>query len=109
VEFTRFKVVYTVPEAHLEATLKAVGDAGAGKVGEYSYCSFSSRGVGSSMPSDKARPFYGKQGELSQEEEVRVEVDCEIDDLDIVLKALKKVHPYEEPAIDVYPLLSMLP
>jgi hypothetical protein len=107
VEFTRFKIVYTVTEDRLDATLKAVGDAGAGSVGEYSYCSFSSLGLGRSMPSGNAKPFYGETGKLNQEKELRVEVTCDENKLKNVVKALRDVHPYDEPAIDVYPLIDL--
>lgn len=100
------KVVVTVPESHADQVREALGKAGAGQIGSYSSCSFSSKGIGRFRPNDQANPFIGQKGVLEEVVEERIEVTCAASLLKQVLRALRKAHPYEEPAIDLYPLYS---
>ena len=103
-ETSLVKIVVFVPEANLDAVLKAIGDAGAGKIGNYSHCTFSTKGTGRFLPLEGAHPVIGKVGQLEEVIEEKIETVCERNNLQNVLVAIKKVHPYEEVAIDVYPL-----
>lgn len=98
------KLVVFVPESHADTVRKALGDAGAGKIGNYTHCSFSSKGVGRFLPGEGASPTIGEIGKLEEVIEERIEVVCERDKLTDVVSAMKAVHPYEEIAFDVYPL-----
>lgn len=100
----RYKIVVYVPESDAEPLREAMGNAGAGKIGNYTHCTFSTRGVGRFKPNEKANPTIGEAGKLEEVDEVRIETLCEGDDLKNVLKAIRQSHPYEEPAIDVYPI-----
>ena len=93
-----------VPESHADTVREAMGIAGAGKIGNYSFCSFSSKGIGRFKPGKGANPAIGKIGELELVEEERIEVICKRDNLKEIIAAIKKVHPYEEVALDVYPI-----
>jgi hypothetical protein len=75
-EFTKVLVSTTVPINNTEAMCKALGDAGAGIIGEYSYCSFSVSGNGRYKPSKNAKPHIGEAGRLEIVEEVKIEVVC---------------------------------
>ena len=99
------KLVVFVPLTHADIVRKAMGETGAGIVGDYKYCSFSVRGVGRYIPLETAHPFIGKVGKLEEVEEGRIETVCYKKDLDKIITAIKKVHPYEEIALDVYPLV----
>ncbi len=99
------KIVVFVPETEAEIVRQVMGDAGAGQVGDYSHCSFSAKGTGRFLPLPGAHPTIGKVGELTAVDEERIETVCFKKDLQKVIKAIKKVHPYEEVAIDVYPLV----
>ncbi|MGA2968027.1 MAG: hypothetical protein ABSD69_02565 [Candidatus Levyibacteriota bacterium] len=99
------KLVVFVPLTHADIVRKAMGETGAGIVGDYKYCSFSVRGVGRYIPLETAHPFIGKVGKLEEVEEERIETVCYKKDLDKIITAIKKVHPYEEIALDVYPLV----
>jgi len=101
-----FKIVVFVPESHADAVRKAAGDAGAGKIGNYSRCSFSSKGTGRFLPEKGANPAIGNVGHLETVEEERIEMVCEKDKLQEVVNAIKQSHPYEEVALDIYPLLT---
>lgn len=98
------KIVVGVPETHADKVRKAMGDAGAGKIGDYSHCSFSAKGVGRFIPLDSAKPSIGKVGKLEEVAEEQIETVCLKKDLEGVIEAIKQVHPYEEIAISVYPL-----
>ncbi|MCB9091725.1 MAG: NGG1p interacting factor NIF3 [Halobacteriovoraceae bacterium] len=93
-----YLVYFYVPQEHKEAVKEAMFSAGAGKIGEYSHCSFEYSGVGQYLPLEDSRPFEGKKGEISKVQEVKVEMVCAKDRKNQVLEALKKSHPYEEPA-----------
>ena len=98
------KIVVFVPETHADIVREAMGQAGAGKIGNYSFCSFSTKGVGRFKPENGANPHIGEVGKLEQVAEERIEMVCPREILQNVIAAIKKVHPYEEVALDVYPL-----
>lgn len=100
------KIVVFVPEFHADNVRKAIGETGAGKIGHYGFCSFSIRGVGRYKPLKGAKPAIGKVGKLESVQEERVEFVCPKNLIDKVIKAIKKAHPYEEVALDIYPLLD---
>lgn len=100
------KLVVFVPRAHGDAVRQAMGDTGAGRLGNYSHCSFSSVGTGRFKPLEGANPAIGEVGKLEEVEEERVECICERSKARKVLEAVRKVHPYEEMAFDIYPLIS---
>ncbi|MDE5630180.1 MAG: hypothetical protein K2G03_03815 [Bacilli bacterium] len=105
-EVKRVKIVVTVPVEDTERIRRVICEAGAGIIGEYSYCSMASRCIGTSMPSDKANPYIGTSNKLEYIEEDKLEVVCDVDKVKKVLKALRDAHPYEEPAIDIIPLID---
>jgi len=100
------KIVVFVPKTHTDIVRRAMGDAGAGKIGNYSHCSFSIDGLGRYKPTEGAKPFIGKVGEFEKVVEERIECICDKDKAKQVISAMRKVHPYEEVAFDIYPLLS---
>ncbi|WP_423183255.1 hypothetical protein [Arthrobacter sp. NyZ413] len=96
-------VVY-VPDSHSEALLAAIGDAGAGKIGDYSHCSFTTVGTGRFTPLPGAHPFLGTTGQGETVPEVRIECVVEERMLHAVIGALRSNHPYEEPAFMTWPV-----
>lgn len=103
-ESKNVKIVVHVPLTHTDAVRQAMGEAGAGKLGNYSFCSFSYRGTGRFKPEAGANPTIGTVGELESVEEECIEVVCLRDIAKDVIAAIKKVHPYEEAALEVYSL-----
>lgn len=99
-----YKLVVTVPLSHADVVRAALGEAGAGVIGGYTHCSFSSRGVGRYVAPVDGQPFIGKAGEASAVEEERVEVTVPASEIETVIEAMKAAHPYEEVAYDVYKL-----
>jgi hypothetical protein len=96
-------VVY-VPKSHTEAVLVAVGDAGAGRIGNYSHCSFVTAGTGRFTPQAGATPFLGEVEKPTEVAEDRIECVVEEGTLDAVVLALRTAHPYEEPAFMSWPV-----
>lgn len=105
-EVKRVKIVVTVPVDDTEKIRNVMCEAGAGIIGEYSYCSMATKCIGTSMPSDNANPYIGTSNKLEYIEEDKLEVVCDVDKVKGVLKALRDAHPYEEPAIDIIPLID---
>ncbi len=105
----KFEQVYlatTVPESHLDAVLEALAGAGAGVIGHYTSCSFSSAGIGRFRPDAAANPALGQRERVNSEPEIRVETFCERSQVRVVTAALRSAHPYEEPVIYLLPLLN---
>jgi hypothetical protein len=102
----RSKIIVYVPLTHADIVREAIGTAGGGVLGKYSFCSFSIRGVGRFMPETGAQPHIGTVGKLEEVEEERIEVTCDDAVVEQVINAIKKVHPYEEVALDVYKLTN---
>ncbi len=100
----RYKIVVYVPEDHADELREAMGNAGAGKIGNYSHCTFTLKGTGRFRPEEGANPAIGSVGKLEEVSEDRIETICAGARLQDVLKAIRSVHPYEEPATDVYPI-----
>ena len=84
-----------------------MGDAGAGKMGNYTHCTFSSVGFGRYLPGKGAKPAIGEVGTFEKVEEERIETLCPREIVKEVVEAIKKVHPYEEVAFDIIPLVGM--
>lgn len=98
----RYKIVVYVPESHADKMREAIGNAGAGKIGNYTHCTFTLKGIGRFKPEEGANPTIGSVGKLEEVSEDRIETVCSEDKLKDVLKAIRESHPYEEPATDVY-------
>ncbi|MFW6287625.1 MAG: Nif3-like dinuclear metal center hexameric protein [bacterium] len=101
-----YKLVVFVPVDHIERVRSGILEAGAGHIGNYSHTSFSLKGQGSFKPLEGSNPYSGKEGQLSTVDEYRLETVVKQSDLRGVLNAMIKLHPYEEVAYDLYPLLE---
>jgi dinuclear metal center YbgI/SA1388 family protein len=99
-----FKIVVFVPPDDLAKVADALFEAGAGKIGDYSQCSFRLAGTGTFFGSEAAQPTVGQKGRREQVSELRLEVICPENRLAAAISLLRKAHSYEEPAFDVYPL-----
>jgi len=99
------KLCVFVPLGHEEQVMEALFRF-SGFIGNYADCSFRVAGTGTFRPLDGATPFIGEKGERASVEENRVEVLLRKADTEAAVAALKKVHPYEEPAFDLYPLAN---
>jgi dinuclear metal center YbgI/SA1388 family protein len=98
------KIVAFVPETHAETLRKALFKAGAGHIGNYKSCSFNVEGFGAFLPEENTHPFVGTPGFLHTEREIRIETIFPAFRKTAIIQALLAVHPYEEPAFDIYAL-----
>lgn len=100
----KVKIVVFVPESHSDIVRDAMSKAGAGKIGNYTNCSFSCKGIGRFKPGEGAHPTIGKIDKLELVVEERIEAVCDRIIYKEVIKSIKEVHPYEEVALDVFVL-----
>lgn len=98
------KLVAFVPDAALEKVADALFSAGAGRIGNYTNCSFRLTGTGTFLGGESTNPAVGARGRREIVEETRLEVVVPSAYLPAAIAALRQAHPYEEPAFDVYPL-----
>ena len=102
----RVKLVWFVPEDALEATREAVFEAGGGRIGDYTRCSWHTAGTGTFLGGTGTDPAIGESGREERVAELRVEAVVSEGRIRDAIVALRLAHPYEEPAYDVYPLLD---
>jgi len=98
---TQYKLVVFVPIEAVEKVSRALFDAGAGTIGNYSSCSFRSAGTGTFFGESGAEPKVGQTGRLEKVDEIRLETVVPIGEVDAVIRALRESHPYEEAAFDL--------
>jgi len=105
-DFKRVKITTTVPIENADALREALGKAGAGVLGDYSFCSFTVNGKGRFIPSGDANPHIGEANKLEVVEEEQISVNCDRQEAKRIVAALRLAHPYEEPLIDIVPLVD---
>lgn len=103
------KLMVFVPEKNAQEVRQALFDAGAGQIGNYDECSFNTSGTGTFRAGDDTHPHVGEKNQLHFEAEVKVEVVVPTPLLGNVISQMLKVHPYEEVAYDIFPLLNQNP
>lgn len=99
-----YKLKIYIPESHFDDLRKALMRVDAGHIGNYDCCLSYSRVIGTWRPLTGTDPFIGKENEISEEEELKVEVTVTGERLEETIAAIKAVHPYEEPVINVIEL-----
>lgn len=105
-EIKKVKIFVTIPIEDVDKVRTAVCSAGAGIIGDYDCCTSSVKSIGTFRPNEKANPYIGTQNKLEFVEEEKLEFICDVERVKRVIEKLREVHPYEEPAIDIYPLLD---
>ncbi len=98
------KLVTFVPASHELAVVEALAATGAGRIGDYTGCGFSSDGTGMFTAPADGTPFVGEAGETSRVDERRLEMVVAAGGIEAAVRALLATHPYEEPAFDVVPV-----
>lgn len=101
-----YKIITFAPIEDAKKVRQAMGDAGAGRLGNYHHASFSTRGVGRFTPNKGAHPTIGEVGKSQDVEEEKIEVICEKEKVKDVVAAIRKIHPYEEITLEIYQLVS---
>lgn len=106
VDINKVKIFVTVPLKNVEAVRNGMCEAGAGIIGNYSFCTTATKSVGTFIPNKNAKPHIGKTNSLEYVEEEKLEAVCDLSKVKQVIEKIREIHPYEEPAIDVVPLLD---
>ncbi len=101
---SQYKLITFVPAEHVEQVATELFEAGAGRIGDYSQCSFRSPGTGTFFGEPGTSPAVGESGHLERVPEIRLEMVVPIAALTKILAALRSAHPYEEPAFDLVQL-----
>jgi dinuclear metal center YbgI/SA1388 family protein len=101
---TLSKLITFVPVSHTDSVMAALGNSGAGIIGDYRNCSFQTPGTGTFQPEENANPFIGHRGKLEQVEEIKLEMVFPSHAVHRVIQALNAAHPYEEVAFDIIKL-----
>ena len=105
-DFDLYKLEIFIPESHFRVLQQALQEADAGHIGNYDSCLSYSRVTGTWRPLEGTHPYIGAEGEISEEPELKVEVTVRREQLTDVVNKIKTVHPYEEPVINIIPMLS---
>lgn len=106
IDIKKVKIIVTVPHTNVQEVREAICSAGAGVIGNYTYCTVSTKCVGTFIPSSDANPYIGEKDKLEFVEEEKLEAICDISIVKKVLKKLREAHPYEEPGIDIIPVIT---
>ena len=106
IEINKVKIIVTIPIENVDEVRNAICEAGAGVIGNYTHCSMSTKCVGTFKPTDEATPYIGEKNNLEFVEEEKLEVVCDVNIVKNVISKLREGHPYEEPAIDIVPLIN---
>lgn len=106
IDVNKVKITVTVPQEDTEKVRNAICNAGAGIIGNYTYCTVSNKCIGTFKPTDEANPYIGEKNKLEFVEEEKLETICDITIAKKVIQELRKAHPYEEPAINIIPLIN---
>jgi hypothetical protein len=99
------KLVVFVPREALDAVRSALFEAGAGRIGDYERCSWYTEGTGTFLGGVGTSPSVGQAGREERVNELRLETVFPVERQDEVIAALRRAHPYEEPAFDIYDLV----
>lgn len=100
----RLKLVVFAPRANVEALIDALAAEGAGEIGRYDRCAFTSEGVGTFRGGLDSQPAVGRAGRIERVEETRLEMVVLRNRSSSIVRRLREIHPYEEPAYDLIPL-----
>ena len=102
----RFKIVVFAPAENADEIINAMASTGAGHIGNYSVCSFRTEGIATFKPGEGAEPYIGKKGNLEiLGDEMRIEMICNIEHINDTLDKMYEVHPYDEPACEIYEIM----
>lgn len=107
IDVTEVKLEIYVPEEYIEPVRDALTHIGACRVGNYDHVMAFHCSRGSWRPLPGSSPFNGKTGEICFGTEMKMGVRCPVEIVETAVREVKKIHPYEEPVINVIPLLNI--
>lgn len=105
---TKVKLTVTIPSKYLTKIRESIFKIGGGQIGSYTNCSLTTKCTGTFKPTRKSHPFIGKKDRQTIIKEENLEIICNISLVKPIINIIKKTHPYEEPVINIIPLLDEL-
>lgn len=99
-----YLLAFYVPTESSEPVLEAIFSTGAGRIGDYDRCCWKTEGTGQFRPLSGSNPTIGEHDQVEFVSELKVELVCSEEHIDAAISALKKAHPYEEPAYHLIPI-----
>ena len=106
--FTDVKLEIFVPKEYALKIRDALAEIGVGRVGNYDHCLAIYPVQGYYRPLPGAEPFEGKIEKISETVEHKIEVNCKRELVNQAIKVIRKIHPYEEPLVNIIPLANHL-
>jgi len=107
IQSNNVKMVIFAPKSHGDAIRAAIGAMGAGRIGNYGYCSFTTEGTGRWMALEGAHPVAGEIGSMEQAVEDRIEFIVPKNKVKLLLQEIARIHPYDRFGYDIYPLIEL--
>ena len=107
-EFDEAKIEIYVPQDYVIPLRDALNAVGAGHIGDYDNCVSITQVTGYWRPLEDAKPFNGEIGEICEGSECKIEIRCKKDLITEAVNVIKEIHPYEEPVINIVPLINAL-
>ena len=106
IDINKVKIIVTSPIENVDEVRNVMTEAGAGIIGNYTHCSIFSDCIGTFKGNDESDSYIGVKNELETVKEIKLEMQCDINKVKEVLQKMRQVHPYEEPAVDIIPLIN---
>ncbi|WP_457943545.1 divalent cation tolerance protein CutA [Caproiciproducens sp. LBM24188] len=107
-EFEQAKIEIYIPPDYVVPLRDALSEVGAGHIGAYDHCVSITQVSGYWRPLEDAKPFLGELGQVCEGTECKVEVRCRRELIPEAVRVIRKIHPYEEPVINIVPLANHL-
>ena len=107
-DFTKIKLEIFVPQDHAMKLAEALSEIGVGVIGKYDHCVALTPVRGFFRPLEGANPFEGTVGEINEVAEYKLEVNCKRELVNDAIHVIRRVHPYEEPLVNILPLANHL-
>lgn len=106
IDVNRVIISVTAPKDNIEKLREAICNEGAGIIGNYTHCTISTECEGTFKPLENANPYIGEKNKIEIVKEEKIETICDINNVKKVLKKIREIHPYEEPAINIIPIID---
>ena len=106
-KYNKVLIRFVIPKNYLDKIINKVCPLGAGNTHNYTYCTKYTKCYGTFKPGIKAKPFIGKKNVINHVKGICLEITCDTKLLTKVIKKIKEIHPYEEPDIEIIPLLAI--
>lgn len=107
-DFTDVKLEIFVPQDYALTIRDELAKIGVGVIGNYDHCVAMYPVQGFFRPLEGANPFDGEIGKIKQTVEYKIEVNCKRELVKEAIEVIERVHPYEEPLINIVPLANHL-